>query len=119
MTIADSDTGSTVVAASVANSVEPDAGVLLLIDGWFGGRTDYMVGLNGGEVREIHEPAVRFSGRLRWRVRCRTSRLKPLESFPPKTFAGALQPMQQTTEGMNNQGSFLIFDAVTSWADYR
>jgi alanine-glyoxylate transaminase/serine-glyoxylate transaminase/serine-pyruvate transaminase len=114
MTVAISGTGSAGQEATVLNLVEPGDGVLVCINGVFGGRLADMAERAGGEVVKIERP---------WGEVFTLNELKDaLVRVHPKvvtivmaeTSTGAWQPVEEIAAAVRDTGAMLILDTVTA-----
>ncbi len=114
LTIPVSGTGSAAMEAAVANSVEPGDGVLVLTNGYFGGRLADMAGRYGGDVREVHKPWGEIYSPAEVEQALQEKPAEVVGIVHAETSTGARQPLAEIANVVHEQGGLLIVDAVTS-----
>lgn len=114
LTIPVSGTGTAAMEAAVANLVEPGDGVLVCVNGYFGGRIADMAARYGGEVQTITRPwgEVFTPEEVRQALRARPARVVAI--VHAETSTGALQPLEEIAQVVHEFDALLIVDAVTS-----
>jgi alanine-glyoxylate transaminase/serine-glyoxylate transaminase/serine-pyruvate transaminase len=114
LTIPVSGTGSAAMESAVANMVEPGDTVLVCINGYFGNRIAEMARRYGGEVEILTRPWGEVFSPEEVRSALQKRRAKVVAIVHAETSTGALQPLDEITRIVHDQGGVLIVDAVTS-----
>ena len=114
LTIPISGTGSAAMEAAVANMVEPGDKVLVCINGYFGLRLADMAGRYGGEVKTITRPWGEAFTPQEVEDALKAHPAKVVAIVHAETSTGVLQPLDEITRVVHNNGAVLIVDAVTS-----
>jgi alanine-glyoxylate transaminase/serine-glyoxylate transaminase/serine-pyruvate transaminase len=114
LTFAVSGTGSAGQEATVVNLVEPGDGVLVCINGVFGGRLADMAERAGGQVTRLERPwgEVFSPGDLKEAL----ARAKPkvVALVMAETSTGAWQPIEDISDVVHDAGALLLVDTVTA-----
>jgi alanine-glyoxylate transaminase/serine-glyoxylate transaminase/serine-pyruvate transaminase len=114
LTIPVSGTGSAAMEAAVANTVQPGDPVLVCINGYFGGRLAEMAARYGGEVKTVKRAWGEVFTADEVREALSSSPAKVVAIVHAETSTGALQPLEQISQIVHDQGGVRIVDAVTS-----
>jgi alanine-glyoxylate transaminase / serine-glyoxylate transaminase / serine-pyruvate transaminase len=114
LTIAVSGTGTAAMEATIANSVEPGAVVLIGVAGYFGNRLVDMAGRYGADVRTITKPWGQVFSLAELRAAMEIHRPTILALVHAETSTGARQPLEGVGNLCREFGCLLLLDTVTS-----
>jgi alanine-glyoxylate transaminase/serine-glyoxylate transaminase/serine-pyruvate transaminase len=114
ITIPVSGTGTAAMEAAVANMVEPGDGVLVCINGYFGGRLADMVERYGGIVQTITRPWGEVFTPQEVAAALDQHLAQVVAIVHAETSTGARQPLDEIVRVVHEHGAVLIVDAVTS-----
>ena len=114
LTIPISGTGSAAMEASLANLIEPGDEILICINGYFGLRLVDMAQRYGAEIRTIVRPwgEVFTADEVRDALAQKSAKIVAI--VHAETSTGALQPLEEISRVVHENGSLLLVDAVTS-----
>jgi alanine-glyoxylate transaminase / serine-glyoxylate transaminase / serine-pyruvate transaminase len=115
LTIAVSGTGSAGMEAALVNTVEPGDGVLVCVNGVFGGRMADIVERIGGKLEKIERPwgEVFDPADIRSALD-RSPGIKVVAIVHAETSTGAHQPIEAIGKLCRERDRLLVVDAVTS-----
>lgn len=114
LTIPVSGTGSAAMEAAIANVVEPGDPVLVCVNGYFGLRMAEMARRYGGEVELLQIPWGDVFTPEQVGEALKKQRYKVVALVHAETSTGALQPLEEISRLVHEQGGLLVVDAVTS-----
>lgn len=114
LTIPVSGTGSAAMEAAIANMVEPGDGVLVCVNGYFGGRLADMAKRYGAQVETISRPWGEVFTPDEVRDALSRKPAKVVAIVHAETSTGALQPLDEIIEVIHENGALIVVDAVTS-----
>jgi alanine-glyoxylate transaminase/serine-glyoxylate transaminase/serine-pyruvate transaminase len=114
LTLPVSGTGTAAMEAAVANLVEPGDTVLVAINGYFSQRIAEMARRYGGVVHTISRPWGEIFTPDELRQALAEHPSKVVAMVHAETSTGALQPLEEVTRVVHDQGGLLLVDAVTS-----
>jgi alanine-glyoxylate transaminase / serine-glyoxylate transaminase / serine-pyruvate transaminase len=111
-----SGTGSAAMETSVAALVERGDSVLVCVNGYFGGRIAEMARRHGGRVATLERPwgDVFEADEVRDALRRRPAGVVAI--VHGETSTGVLQPLDEISHVVHDEGALLIVDAVTTLA---
>ncbi len=114
LTIPISGTGSAAMEASLANLIEPGDEILICINGYFGLRLVDMAQRYGAEIHTIERPwgEVFTADEVRDALAQKSAKIVAI--VQAETSTGALQPLEEISRVVHENGSLLLVDAVTS-----
>ncbi|MCL4459756.1 MAG: alanine--glyoxylate aminotransferase family protein [Chloroflexi bacterium] len=109
-----SGTGSAGMEAALANLIEPGDGILVLVNGFFGGRMCEMVERYGGELIRVDIPWGRIIELDDVERVLKANKVKVVALVHAETSTGVLQPLEGISRLVHGYGALLLVDAVTS-----
>jgi len=114
LTIPISGTGSASMEASLANLIEPGDEILICINGYFGLRLVDMAQRYGAEIRTIDRPwgEVFTADEVRDALAKKSAKIVAI--VHAETSTGTLQPLEDISRVVHENGGLLLVDAVTS-----
>jgi len=116
-TLSISGTGSSGMEASLTNLIEPGDGVLVCVNGVFGGRMCDIVERLGGSLTKIDRPwGEVFEPREIEQALAADPNIEIVTIVHAETSTGAHQPLPEIGRICRNTGRLLVVDAVTSLA---
>ncbi len=113
-TIAVSGTGTAVMEATLANTVELEDVVLICVAGYFGNHLVDMAGRYGVDVRTITKPWGQVFSLHEISRALEAHKLGTLALVHAETSTGARQPLEEMGELCHKYGILLLVDTVTS-----
>ena len=114
MTLALSGTGSSGMEAVVVNLIEPGDKMLVCVNGVFGGRMVDVATRCGAEVKQIELPFGEVFTAAEVETACKEFQPKVVGIVHAETSTGALQPMEEISRVVHENGALLAMDCVTS-----
>jgi len=114
LTIPISGTGSASMEASLANLIEPGDEILICINGYFGLRLVDMAQRYGAEIRTIDRPWGEVFTADEVQEALAQKNAKIVAIVHAETSTGALQPLEDISRVVHENGGLLLVDAVTS-----
>lgn len=109
-----SGTGSAGMEAALFNVIEPGDNVLICTNGYFGTRMAEMVRRCGGVLNEITVPWGTIIDPDDVAAALQETRAKVVGIVHAETSTGVLQPLDDISRIVHEQGALLLVDAVTS-----
>ncbi len=109
-----SGTGSASMEASLANLIEPGDEILICINGYFGLRLVDMAQRYGAEIRTIDRPWGEVFTADEVKDALAQKGAKIVAIVHAETSTGALQPLDDISRVVHENGGLLLVDAVTS-----
>jgi alanine-glyoxylate transaminase/serine-glyoxylate transaminase/serine-pyruvate transaminase len=109
-----SGTGSASMEASLANMIEPGDEILICINGYFGLRLVDMAQRYGAEIRTIDRPWGEVFTADEVQEALAQKGAKIVAIVHAETSTGALQPLEDISQVVHENGGLLLVDAVTS-----
>ena len=114
LTIAVSGTGSSGMEACVVNLIEPGDGMLVCVNGVFGGRMQDVAGRAGANVSTIERPFGEVFTPDEIAAAVKEHAPKVVGIVHAETSTGARQPLEEIASIVHDAGALLLVDCVTS-----
>ncbi len=114
MTLAVSGTGSAGMETCLVNLIEPGDHVVIGVNGVFGGRMADVAARCGAKVTTIERPFGEVFDPEEIEAACRDISPKLVGIVHAETSTGALQPIEEISRIVHDQGGLLLVDCVTS-----
>jgi len=114
LTIAVSGTGSSGMEACVDNLIEPGDRMIVCVNGVFGGRMADVAARAGAEVVTIERPFGEVFSPEEIEAAVRQHAPKVLGIVHAETSTGALQPLEDISRIVHDNGGLILVDCVTS-----
>jgi len=114
LTIAVSGTGSSGMETCVDNLIEPGDRMVVCVNGVFGGRMADVAARAGAEVVTLERPFGEVFSPEEIEAAVRQHAPKVLGIVHAETSTGALQPLQEISKIVHDNGGLILVDCVTS-----
>ena len=114
LTFAVSGTGSAGMEACVANLIEPGDKIVIGVNGVFGGRMCDVAERCGADVTRLERPFGEVFSPAEIEAAVREVQPKVVALVHAETSTGALQPLEEITKIVHDNGALLLIDCVTS-----
>lgn len=114
LTLPISGTGSAGMEASLCNIVEPGDRVIVVVNGVFGERMCDVAGRCGAQVKRIEVEWGRIAEPEQVKAALKDGGVKVVALVHAETSTGVLQPLEEISQIVHEQGALLLVDTVTS-----
>ena len=114
LTFAVSGTGSAGMETCIANLIEPGDKIVIGVNGVFGGRMCDVAERYGAEVTRLERPFGEVFSSAEIEVAVKEVQPKVVALVHAETSTGALQPLEEISQLVHDNGAMLLIDCVTS-----